>query len=53
MLKHYYKLLPKNLRNYLTPKIVKFILGKGYRLVGCTVITYFFVREEDIVRPSV
>ena len=25
MLKHYYKLLPKNLRNYLTPKIVKFI----------------------------
>ena len=35
--------------NALGGEIATLILSKGYRCVGCAVITYFFVKEELVI----
>lgn len=37
-----------NIEKCLESEEAKLILSNGYRAVGCAVITYFFVREEEI-----
>ena len=37
-----------DIQKCLEAEEAKIILNNGYRAVGCAVITFFFVREEDI-----
>ena len=44
----YIKSDTNNIEKCLETEEAKLILNNGYRAVGCAVITFFFVREEDI-----